>query len=149
MSRERRRARKAASRQTRNIVILSLVVIIVVVAVALLSAPSPRFFMTVHVYSAPVEYGSYEQLTDSELVGNSTVTITGPRNFGPETTPTGILGVPTQIPGGTYIISATKTGYNPGTTTLIIGTDCTGKQVLPDGNIICHVLVRLSNSASS
>ena len=145
MSRGRRRPRKGAGRETRNIVILGLVVIVVVVAVALLSAPAPRFFMTVHVYSAPVEYTTYEQLTGNELVGNSTVTITGPRNFGPETTPTGILGVPTQIPGGTYTISATKTGYNTGTTTLVVGTDCTGKQVLPDGNIICHVLVRMPN----
>jgi len=148
MSRGRRRPRKAAGRETRNIVILGLVIIVVVVAVALLSVPAPRFFVTVHVYSAPVEYTTYEQLTLNELVKDSTVTITGPRNFGPETTPTGVLGIPTQIPGGNYTISATKAGYNPGTTTLVVGIDCTGKQVLPDGNIVCHVLVRISNSTS-
>lgn len=145
-----RRPRRATRHATRNIVILGLVVIVVVVAAVILSAPpAPQFFMTVHVYDAPVEYNSYEQLPGSALVPNSTVTITGPRNFGPETTPTGILGIPAQVPGGTYTISATKTGYDPGTTTLLVGTDCTGKQVLLDGNIVCHVLVRMTNSTST
>jgi len=145
MSRGRRRHRRPNSHATRNIVILGLVVITVVVVAVILSAPpGPQFFMTVHVYEAPLPYDSYEQLPSSALVSNSTITITGLRNFGPETTPTGILGIPTQIPGGTYTISATKTGYNAGTTTLVVGTDCTGKQVLPDGNIVCHVLVRMS-----
>ncbi len=130
--------------------IFGLVVIAVVIAAALLSASSgPQFFMTVHVYSAAVEYTSFEQLPSSALVSGATLTITGPRTFGPETTPTGVLGISSQIPSGNYTITAVKAGYNTGTIVYLVGSSCNGRQVLPDGNVVCHALVRITNSTST
>ncbi len=130
--------------------IFGLVVIAVVIAAALLSASSgPQFFMTVHVYSAPVEYTSFEQLPFSALVNGTTLTITGPKTFGPETAPYGVLGINAAIPAGNYTITASKSGYNPGTVLYLVGNSCTGKQVLADGNIVCHALVRITNQTST
>ncbi len=151
MSRERKGSRKKTSHATRNILVFGLVVIAVVVAAALLSASSgPQFFMTVHVYSGPAEYASFDQLpANVTLVEGSTVTIAGPKNFAPEATPTGVLGIRQQIPGGNYTITASKAGYNPRTIVYLVGSGCTGKQILPDGNIVCHALVRITNSTST
>lgn len=100
--------------------------------------------MTVHVYDAPTEYTSLEQLPDLELVQNVTLTITGPRNFGPDTTPTGIFVISNEIPGGTYAITAEKSGYSPRTIQHVIDSNCTNKQVLVSGSIVCHVLLRIT-----
>ena len=142
--REKKRSRRGTSHTTRNIIILGLVIIAIVIVAVLLSAPNPQFFMTIHVYDAPVEYTLLEQLPNSALVQNVTITIAGPGNFGPDTTPTGIFAISTQIPRGTYMITAEKPGYNPGAIQYAVDNNCTNKQILLDGNIVCHVLLRVS-----
>ena len=123
--------------------VLSFIIIAVVVAAVFLSTPNPQFFVTIHVYSASTEYTSLADLPSSELVPNATVTLSGPQSLGPETTPTGILAITNQIPGGTYTITAEKPGYVRSSTTFVVGADCPNKQVLTNGSIVCHALVRI------
>lgn len=144
MSSSRKRSRKASSHTARNLLVLGVILIAIVLAAVALSTPSPQFFMTIHVYDASTEYTSLEQLPDPELVRNVTLTITGPRNFGPNTTPTGIFVISNEIPGGTYAITAEKSGYSPRTIQYSVDSNCTNKQVLVSGNIVCHVLLRIT-----
>ncbi len=142
--RDRGTLKKRKSGHTkRNVAILSVLVIVVVVAAVLGSMPNPQFFMTVHVYDSTTEYTSLGQLPVSALVANATITIAGPKGFGPEKTPTGILAISAQIPPGTYSIMADASGYVSRTIQYVVGGSCTNNEVLTDGNTVCHVLLRI------
>jgi hypothetical protein len=145
MSSSRKRSRKASSHTARNLLVLGVILITIVLAAVALSTPSPQFFMTVHVYDAPIEYTSLDQLTnDTQLVSNSTVTISGPQSFAPNTTPTGIIAISTLLPAGSYTIKAEKIGYSPNTIAFDVGANCANKQVLTSGEIVCHALIRIT-----
>ncbi len=103
--------------------------------------------MTVHVYDAPTEYATIEQLPENQLLQNVTITITGPKNFGPDTTPTGIFVISTEIPSGTYSVTAEKAGYTTRTIQSIVDNNCGNRQILVSGTVVCHVLLRLSPQA--
>ena len=140
----RKRARKRASHTTRNITIFGLIVIAIVIAAVVSSTPNPQFFMTIHIYDAPSEYTLLQQLPpDVDLVENATITITGPKSFGPEIDSDGIYVISNEIPGGTYTITAEKSGYSRRTIQYLVDGNCTNNQVLVSGTVVCHVLLRI------
>ena len=144
MTSSRKRSKKTASHTARNITVFGLIAIAIVVAAAVFSTPNPQFFMTIHIYEAPSEYTLLEQLpSDVDLVENATITITGPRSFGPEIDSDGIYVISNEIPGGPYSITAEKSGYSPRTIQVGVDANCTNKQVLVSGTVVCHFLLRM------